>query len=89
LREIKPDLIFLDLNMPGLSGYQVLTRIKADPARRNTPVAVVTSADLSAQQRLQLEEQACAMMNKVDLSAKAIDDLLAAAMEPAGVQARV
>ena len=89
LREIKPDLIFLDLNMPGLSGYEVLTHIKADPATRDIPVAVVTSADLSAQQRLQLEGQAFAMMNKVDLSAKAIDNLLAAAMEPASVQARV
>jgi signal transduction histidine kinase/CheY-like chemotaxis protein len=89
LREIKPDLIFLDLNMPGLSGYEVLNRIKADPATRNIPVAVVTSAELSAQQHLQLEGQACAVMNKVDLSAKAIDDLLAAAMEPAALQARL
>jgi signal transduction histidine kinase/CheY-like chemotaxis protein len=89
LREIKPDLIFLDLNMPGLSGYEVLNRIKADPATRNIPVAVVTSAELSAQQHLQLEGQACAVMNKVDLSAKAIDDLLAVAMEPAALQARL
>jgi signal transduction histidine kinase/CheY-like chemotaxis protein len=89
LREIKPDLIFLDLNMPRLSGYEVLNRIKADPATRNIPVAVVTSAELSARQHLQLEGQACAVMNKVDLSAKAIDDLLAAAMEPAALQARL
>ncbi len=82
LREIKPDLI-LDLNMPGLSGYEVLTHIKADPATGDIPVAVVTSADLSAQQRLQIEGQAFAMMNKVNLSAKAIDNVLAAAMEPA------
>jgi CheY-like chemotaxis protein len=75
--------------MPGLSGYDVLTHIKADPATRDIPVAVVTSADLSAQQRLQIEGQAFAMMNKVDLSAKAIDNVLAAAMEPASVQARV
>ena len=87
LREIKPDLIFLDLNMPGLSGYEVLNHLKADPAMRNIPVAVVTSADLSAQQRLQLEGQSCAVMNKVDLSAKAVDDLLAAAMQPALLQA--
>jgi signal transduction histidine kinase/CheY-like chemotaxis protein len=78
LREIKPDLIFLDLNMPGLSGYEVLNHIKSDPATRNIPVAVVTSAELSAQQRLQLEEQACAVMNKVDLSAKGIEEMLVA-----------
>jgi signal transduction histidine kinase/CheY-like chemotaxis protein len=89
LREIKPDLIFLDLNMPGLSGYEVLNHIKAHPATRNIPVAVVTSAELGAHQRQELEGKAYALMNKVDLSAKAIDDLLAAATAPAVLQPRV
>ena len=88
LQEIKPDLIFLDLNMPGLSGYEVLNHIKAYPATRNIPVAVVTSADLDAHQRQELKEKAYALINKVDLSAKAVDDLLAAAMAPA-LQARL
>ena len=89
LREIKPDLIFLDLNMPGLSGYEVLNHIKANPATRNIPVAVVTSAEPGAHQRQELEGKAYALMNKVDLSAKAIDDLLAAATAPAVLQPRV
>jgi signal transduction histidine kinase/CheY-like chemotaxis protein len=84
LREIKPDLIFLDLNMPGLSGYEVLTDIKADPATRNIPVAVVTSAELGAHQRRELDGRVFALMKKVDLSAKAVDDLLAAARENGG-----
>ena len=89
LQEIKPDLIFLDLNMPGLSGYEVLTHIKAHPATRDIPVAVVTSAEPGAHQRQELEEKAYALINKVDLSAKAVDDLLAAAMTPAALQARL
>jgi signal transduction histidine kinase/DNA-binding response OmpR family regulator len=89
LQEIKPDLIFLDLNMPGLSGYEVLKQIKANPAIRNIPVAVVTSAELGADQRQELEEKAYALMNKVDLSAKAVDDLLGAAMAPAALQVGV
>jgi signal transduction histidine kinase/response regulator RpfG family c-di-GMP phosphodiesterase len=89
LREIKPDLIFLDLNMPGLSGYEVLNHIKADPATRNVPVAVVTSAELGAHQHQELKGKVYALMNKVDLSAKAVDDLLAAAMAPATAQARL
>ena len=84
LREIKPDLIFLDLNMPGFSGYEVLNQIKADPATRNIPVAVVTSAELGAPQRKELEGRVYALINKVDLSAKAVDDLLAAARENGG-----
>jgi signal transduction histidine kinase/CheY-like chemotaxis protein len=87
LQEIKPDLIFLDLNMPGLSGYEVLDHIKAHPVTRDIPVAVVTSAELGAHQRQELEGKAYALINKVDLSAKAIDDLLAAATAPAVLQA--
>ncbi len=89
LQEIKPDLIFLDLNMPGLSGYDVLNKIKAHPSTRNIPVAVVTSAELDGHQRQELKEKAYALINKVDLSAKAVDDLLAAAMAPAALQARL
>jgi CheY-like chemotaxis protein len=89
LQEIKPDLIILDLNMPGLSGYEVLNHIKANPATRNIPVAVVTSAELGAHQRQELEGKAYALMNKVDLSAKAVDDLLAAATAPVSLQARL
>mgnify|MGYP001591415387 CR=1 FL=1 len=42
-RELKPDAIFLDLNMPGHSGYEVLQHLRADPAIAATKV-VVTSA---------------------------------------------
>jgi CheY-like chemotaxis protein len=89
LQEIKPDLIFLDLNMPGLSGYDVLNHIKAHPPTRNIPVAVVTSAELDGHQRQELKKKAFALINKVDLSAKAVDDLLAAAMAEAALQARL
>jgi len=41
--EQPPDLMFLDLNIPGTSGVDVLTRIKADPATKNVRVIVVTA----------------------------------------------
>jgi CheY-like chemotaxis protein len=40
----KPDLILLDLNMPGIDGRHVLNIIKADPALRSTPVIVLTTS---------------------------------------------
>lgn len=40
----RPDLILLDLNLPGLSGQEVLAEIKADRALRAIPVAVLTSS---------------------------------------------
>lgn len=40
----RPDLILLDLNLPGLSGQEVLADIKKDQALRAIPVAVLTSS---------------------------------------------
>ena len=40
-----PDVIFLDINMPRLDGFEVLGELKADPQLRNIPVIMVTSTD--------------------------------------------
>jgi len=40
-----PDLILLDIMMPGLDGYQVAARIKDDLATRNIPVIMVSALD--------------------------------------------
>ncbi len=40
-----PNLLLLDLNMPGRSGHEVLERIKGDERLRRIPVAVLTSSD--------------------------------------------
>ena len=39
-----PNLILLDLNLPRLTGIQVLERIRATPALRATPVVVLTTS---------------------------------------------
>jgi two-component system response regulator len=39
-----PDLILLDLNLPRLTGRQVLDRIRATPALRTVPVIVLTTS---------------------------------------------
>jgi PAS domain S-box-containing protein len=40
-----PDLVLLDIMMPELDGYQVATRIKANPATTHIPVIMVTALD--------------------------------------------
>ena len=42
--ELEPDLVLLDLNLPGLDGCQVLTEIKNDPLLRTIPVVVLTTS---------------------------------------------
>ena len=41
----RPDLILLDLNLPILSGREVLDALKADPRLANIPVAVTSGSD--------------------------------------------
>lgn len=40
-----PDLVLLDLNLPGLSGIQVLAQLRSRERTRNLPVAMLTTSD--------------------------------------------
>ncbi len=45
IREQMPDLVILDVMMPGLSGYEVCRELKRDPATDKIPVVFLTSLD--------------------------------------------
>jgi chemotaxis family two-component system response regulator Rcp1 len=40
----RPDLILLDLNLPRMSGHEVLAEVKSDPELRRIPVVVLTTS---------------------------------------------
>jgi signal transduction histidine kinase/CheY-like chemotaxis protein len=52
--EERPDLIVLDLVMPGMDGFEVLDRLKADPVLREIPILIRSSKTLDADERATL-----------------------------------
>lgn len=50
-----PDLILLDIMMPGMDGYEVLKRLKANPETRHIPVIFLTAKNASEDERIGLE----------------------------------
>jgi DNA-binding response OmpR family regulator len=48
-REAKPDLVLLDIAMPGMDGYETCKRLKEDKSTRDIPVLFLTAKDLDPQ----------------------------------------
>jgi two-component system, OmpR family, response regulator len=63
-RETRPDLILLDLMLPGLDGHKVCRLIKFDKALRGTPVAILTSRDSDEDEALSKQARADAYLLK-------------------------
>jgi len=40
----RPGLVLLDLKLPGMSGWEVLSKVKASPELRDIPVLIITAA---------------------------------------------
>lgn len=60
----RPDLILLDLNMPGMSGSEVLHQVKSDPALRSIPVIMVSGSLASNDVQTCYKEHANAYISK-------------------------
>ena len=60
----RPDLILLDLNMPGMSGSEVLHQVKSDPELRSIPVIMVSGSLTSHDVQACYKEHANAFISK-------------------------
>jgi len=73
------DVILLDVMMPGISGYDVLARLKQDAVLRDIPVLMITAVDGSA------SVTRCIALGADDYLAKPFDPVVLAARVRAGV----
>ena len=60
----KPDIILLDVMMPGMDGFQVCRRLKDDPETRHVPVVLVTALDSRGDRIAGLESGADEFLTK-------------------------
>jgi len=64
LSEVHMDAILLDLVMPEMDGFEVLSKIKENPALGVIPVFVVTAKDLTNEEMKLLQRETCALFRK-------------------------
>ncbi|MCC6191993.1 MAG: GAF domain-containing protein [Anaerolineales bacterium] len=63
-RQSRPHAIILDLLMPDMDGFAVLSALRGDPATRDIPVIVVSGAELSRPDRDRLTQHVSALRSK-------------------------
>lgn len=68
LQNQKFDCIILDLNLPDISGFDLLDKIKADPALLHIPVVINTAMELEKEQMYRIMRYSEAMVLKTDKS---------------------
>jgi diguanylate cyclase (GGDEF)-like protein len=69
-REVTPDLILLDADMPGMTGFDVCEALKSDPSLARVPVIFVTSHDSAAAKAAALQKGAAEFMTKPLVAAR-------------------
>jgi CheY-like chemotaxis protein len=67
-RRHRPHLIALDLEMPEVSGFDVVEALKGDPATAQIPIVVVTAKDLTAAERGQLNGHIQEIVGKAEFN---------------------
>ncbi len=78
----RPDLILLDLRMPGMDGHEVLAELRRVPATTLVPVVIVTSADVRFTETE--GDPAASVLSKAALSARSLREAIRQALPDTG-----
>ena len=73
IEKCRPDLILLDIMMPGIDGFEVCRRIKGNPDTRDIPIVMLTAKKSAADQARGTEVGADAYITKPFKSLRIID----------------
>ena len=79
-RDEQPDVICLDLAMPGIDGVQVLRELKSDPATSGIPVVIVTSRHLDETEANELLTMATSILPKETVSRESANAVIDGAL---------
>jgi threonine synthase len=78
IRRERPDLVLLDLMMPEMDGFTVLSRMKEEEETADIPVIVITAKELTAQERRRLSGHVESLLQKGSyMDLEMLDDLVA------------
>jgi signal transduction histidine kinase/CheY-like chemotaxis protein len=86
-RTALPQVIFLDLVMPGMAAFDVIDELKLDPRTRSIPIIIHSSKTLAEDERRRLEADAASILPKDGLSREVALARIRDALLTAGAQA--
>ena len=76
----KPDVIILDLMLPGMNGFEVLSDLKLEPNTKNIPVIILTNLGQESDIEKGLELGASSYLVKTDISVNKLPELVKEAL---------
>jgi CheY-like chemotaxis protein/anti-sigma regulatory factor (Ser/Thr protein kinase) len=81
-KSMKPDLVLLDLVMPGVNGFDVVEALRADAATREMPIMVLTAANLTEEDKRQLNGRVARILRRESVGASDIVGILRRLVAP-------
>jgi CheY-like chemotaxis protein len=75
-QRFKPDLIILDLMMPDVDGFQVVSALRNDPNTNQIPILIYTAKNITPDDRQRLRDNIQTIIRKGELSKEQFLDLV-------------